>query len=125
MPIPILTGFVLRLSARDEPDGELVRRFADERSEAAFEELVRRYGPAVFGVCRRVLGDHHLAEDAFQAVFVVLARKADTIRPPSAVAGWLYGVARKAAAEAAAMRQRKARESLPGNLPDQPAAPAE
>ena len=125
MAITTLTGFVLRLAARDEPDGELVRRFADGRCEAAFAELVRRYGPTVFGVCRRALGDHHLAEDAFQAVFVVLARKADTIRPPGAVGGWLYGVARKAAAEATAMRRRKAREVLPGSLPDRPAAPAE
>jgi RNA polymerase sigma factor (sigma-70 family) len=86
---------------------------------------VRRYGPAVFGVCRRALGDHHLAEDAFQAVFAVLARKADTIRPPGAVGGWLYGVARKAAVEAVAMRRRKAREALPGDLPDTPTIPAE
>ncbi|MBP3960645.1 sigma-70 family RNA polymerase sigma factor [Gemmata sp. G18] len=125
MSLPILTNFVRRLSARDEADGDLVRRYTAERSEAAFEELARRYGPAVFGVCRRALGDHHLAEDAFQAVFVVLARKAHTVRPPGAVGGWLFGVARKAAAEAAAMRRRKHRELLPGSLPDRSAPGAE
>src|SRR5262245_48179857 len=111
---------VQNLTARADPDGELMRRFVDGKCERAFAELVRRYGPVVFGVCRRALGDHHLAEDAFQAVFVVLARKAHTIRPPGAVGGWLYGVARKAAAEAAAMRRRKSRESLPGAIPDRP-----
>ena len=118
MPVQILTNFVHRLAASGDSDGALVRRFAELRCEEAFAELVRRFGPAVFGVCRRTLSDHHLAEDAFQAVFVVLARKADSIRPPGAVGGWLYGVARKAAAEAAAMRRRKNRESLPGKLPD-------
>ncbi len=125
MPVQTLTGFVHRLAVAGDSDGALVRRFADERCEEAFAELVRRFGPAVFGVCRRTLGDHHLAEDAFQAVFVVLARKADTIRPPGAVGGWLYGVARKAAVEAGAMRRRKNRESLPGSLPDVSAISAE
>lgn len=125
MAASALGRFVHRLAVAGDSDGELVGRFVGARSEAAFAELVRRYGPAVFGVCRRALGDHHLAEDAFQAVFVVLARKAHTIRPPGAVGGWLYGVARKAAAEAAAMRRRKNRESLPGTLPDQPGAAAE
>ncbi len=120
MPVPTLTGFVRRLTVTQNSDDVLVREFVDTRSEAAFAELVRRYGPQVFAVCRRVLGDHHLAEDAFQAVFVVLARKAHTILPPGAVGGWLYGVARRAAAEAAAMRRRKERETLPGILPDQP-----
>ena len=121
MPVPTLTGFIRRLAVAEEADDALVQRFVDTRSEAAFEELVRRYGAMVFGVCRRALGDHHLAEDAFQAVFVVLARKAHAIRPPGAVGGWLYGVARKAAAEAAAMRRRKHRETLPGTLPERPA----
>jgi RNA polymerase sigma factor (sigma-70 family) len=125
MPASSLGRFVQRLAAPAAPDGELVRRFVDARCEAAFAELVRRHGPAVYGVCRRALGDHHLAEDAFQAVFIVLARKAPAVRPPGAVGGWLYGVARKAAAEAAAMSRRKRRERLPGALPDRPAAAPE
>lgn len=79
----------------------------------------------MFAICRRMLGDHHLAEDAFQAVFAVLARKAHTIRPPGAVGGWLHGVARKAALGAAAMRRRKYRESLPGILPEPLTDPAD
>src|SRR3954471_18648808 len=63
-------------------DGQLVAMFLSGRegSQSAFEALVRRHGPMVLGVCRRVLGDAHLAEDAFQATFVVLARKAGTLR---------------------------------------------
>jgi RNA polymerase sigma factor (sigma-70 family) len=125
MPTSALGRLVRRLATTDEADGELVRRFVDTRSGDAFEELVRRHGPAVFGVCRRALGDHHLAEDAFQAAFVVLARKAHTIRPPGAVGGWLYGVARRAALEAAAVRRRKHREMLPGTLPERPAEASE
>ncbi len=109
---------VRRLATVVATDGELVRHFVDSRCDEAFQELVRRHGPVVYGVCRRTLADHHLAEDAFQAAFVVLARKAHTIRPPDAVGGWLYGVARKAALEAAAVRRRKHRETLPGVLPE-------
>lgn len=74
-------------------DHVLLARFADERDETAFGELVRRHGPAVFGVCRRMLGHHQDAEDAAQAVFVVLARHAAGIRRRESVAAWLHGVA--------------------------------
>lgn len=74
-------------------DHALLARFADERDETAFAELVRRHGPAVFGVCRRMLANHHDAEDAAQAVFVVLARHSTAIRSRESVAAWLHGVA--------------------------------
>jgi RNA polymerase sigma factor (sigma-70 family) len=77
-------------------DRALARRYADEGDEAAFELLVRRHGDAVWAACRRVLRDHQAAEDAFQAAFLVLARKAGSIRTPC-VAGWLYRVAVRAA----------------------------
>lgn len=102
----------LSLSAHDpRPDGELVERFVRTRDEPAFAELLRRHGPTVYGVCRRVLGNDPDADDAFQAVFLVLARKAGTIRPPGMVGNWLYGVAVRTANKARVMNaKRRARE---------------
>jgi RNA polymerase sigma factor (sigma-70 family) len=91
-------GAVLSLS-----DGELLCRFLDDRGElgeAAFEVLVHRHGPLVFGICRRTLGDTHQTEDAFQATFLLLARKAHSIRNREAVVSWLVGVAGKVSARA-------------------------
>src|SRR3954452_7172632 len=76
----------------DLPDGELLRRFVAVTDEAAFAEIVRRHGPMILGLCRRLLGDVHLAEDVLQATFLVLARKAGSIRSSDNVAGWLDGV---------------------------------
>src|SRR6266404_7272928 len=74
-------------------DGQLLERFLTAREEGAFEALVRRHGPMVLGVCRRVLRNEHDAEDAFQATFLVLLRKASSILPRDRVGNWLYGVA--------------------------------
>src|SRR5579885_230769 len=74
-------------------DRDLLDRFTRHNDQQAFAALVRRHGPPVLGVCRRVLRDPHAADDAFQATFMVLARKASTIARPDALAGWLHGVA--------------------------------
>jgi len=105
-------------------DADLLARFAATRDDAAFAELVRRHGPAVLAVCRRLTGHAQDAEDAFQAAFLVLARKADRVRPGEPVAGWLYGVAVRAARNAAARTWRR-REVLVEAVPDVPARAAE
>src|SRR5260370_6044332 len=78
-------------------DGQLLGRFIEQRDEAAVAVLVRRHGPMVWGVCRRILRTHHDAEDAFQATFLVLIRKAGSVRKREIVGNWLYGVARQTA----------------------------
>jgi RNA polymerase sigma factor (sigma-70 family) len=103
-------------------DGELLERFLDDRGEsgeAAFGALVRRHGPLVFGVCRRALRDSHQTEDAFQATFLVLARRARSIRNREAVGPWLVGVAGKVAARARgdALRRRTHEEKAAGLAP--------
>ncbi len=87
-------------SAAGLSDRQLLERFnarRDAAGEAAFAALVARHGPMVLGVCRQIIEDHHLAEDAFQAVFLVLARKARSIRDPDLLGNWLYGVALRTA----------------------------
>jgi len=88
-------------------DGHLLARFADRHDETAFATLVERHGPMVMGVCRRVLRDRHEAEDAFQASFLVLARKAGSIRVDDSAGRWLYTVARRIALRAAAESSRR------------------
>jgi len=78
-------------------DGEILERFVSQHDEAAFEELLARHGPMVLAVCRQLLRDPHDAEDAFQATFLVLVRRAASIGKPERLAGWLYGVAHRVA----------------------------
>src|SRR2546423_14946298 len=95
---------VALLRARDGPtDTELLESFLTRRDETAFEALLRRHGPMVLGVCRRVLRHAQDAEDAFQATFLVLARKAGALRSRELLGNWLYGVAHRTAMKARAM----------------------
>jgi RNA polymerase sigma factor (sigma-70 family) len=105
-------------------DGQLLAYFIERRDEAAFEALVRRHGLMVLGVCRRVLRDLHDAEDAFQATFLVLARKAASLRSRELVGNWLYGTAYRTAQEArATIARRRARERQVEDMPDPRAEP--
>lgn len=125
MPGDPLAEVLRRLHpAPDRPDADLVRGYAAGRDAAAFEALVRRHGPTVFGVCRRVLRPGPDAEDAFQATFLVLARKAAAVRDPAAVGSWLYGVAHHVARRlrAANARRRAAEAAV---VPPAPAPAAE
>jgi RNA polymerase sigma factor (sigma-70 family) len=118
-----LRGVVLQLDPAGPTDGELLSRFVDQRAETAFEALVRRHGSMVWGVCRRVLTNHQDAEDAFQATFLVLTRKAAAVVPRAMVANWLYGVAHQAALHAArTVARRKQRERQVASMPEPAAA---
>src|SRR4051812_1122864 len=102
-----------RTEAEPRSDRQLLGDYAAANDPAAFAALVRRHGPMVLGVCRRLLGHLHDAEDAFQATFLVLARKAASVVPPGAVGNWLYGVACRAARKA---REAAARRRAPERL---------
>jgi RNA polymerase sigma factor (sigma-70 family) len=108
--------------ASELSDRELVERFADHSDGEAFAALVRRHGAMVLGVCRRIIGHEHDAEDVFQAVFLVLSRKAGGLRRKEAVGPWLFGVAHRLALRARLKgRQRQQRETkAPEVIPDEP-----
>src|SRR5256885_3564289 len=109
-----LPAAILRRDPTPLTDGELLECFIQRRDESAFEGLLHRHGPMVLGVCRRTLRNEADAEDAFQATFLVLVRKAPSIRPRNMVGNWLYGVAHSTALKARAMnlkRSTKEREA--------------
>ncbi len=101
---------------RDLPDQELVHRFHAQQDQSAFHALLRRHGAMVLDACRGVLGNDADAEDAFQATFLILARKADSIRKTASVGSWLHGVAKhtalKARAQSATRQKHEARVPL-------------
>src|SRR5215472_4149253 len=105
-------------------DGQLLEAFAARRDEASFEVLVWRHGGMVLSLCQRILRDSHEAEDAFQATFLVFARKAGSIRSTGALGSWLYKVAYRVAlrARARALRRKpweQATEDLPARAAEE------
>ena len=109
---PAALGSLLRYSApfhdrsAEASDGELLRQHLSG-NKSAFDALLRRHAPMVWGVCRRLLDNEQDAEDAFQAVFVVLLRKAESLREPQSLAAFLHGVASRIAQKARATAQRR------------------
>src|SRR5437870_5930483 len=105
--------------AADTTDGQLLEYYLARRDETAFAALVRRHGPMVLGVCRRVLRHEQDAEDAFQATFLVLVRKAGVIDKRESVGSWLYGVAYRIALRArTGAGRRRRRERATVTLPE-------
>jgi RNA polymerase sigma factor (sigma-70 family) len=109
-----LLAYLRRLvgaAENDDSDAELLERFAAQQNETAFEALLHRHGPLVWNVCRRTLADEHAAEDAFQATFLVLVRKARSVSKKASIRSWLHGVALRVALRARQQEQlRRCRE---------------
>ena len=101
----------VRSDKAEVADSELLECFIQRRDESAFEELLRRHAPMVLGVCRRTLRNDADVQDAFQATFLVLVRKASSIRPRNMVGNWLYGVAHSTALKARAMNAKRSIKS--------------
>src|SRR3954465_10738371 len=107
----------------DDPDRALLERFALSRDERAFAELVRRHGPMVLGVCRRGLRHTADADDAFQATFLILVRRAPVLRDPDRLGAWLFGVAWRTANKLRA--SRRPGTSLPDEVPAREPSPTD
>ena len=108
------------------PDSDLLESFIAHGDDVAFEALVRRHGPMVLGVCRRVLGNVHDAADAFQATFLVLIRKASSLHKTNLLGNWLYGVANRTAIRARTdLRRRQARTAQVDLMPEPAITPTE
>lgn len=105
--VQMLRERVVRAELETTTDAQLLQWFIAERDEAAFAALVRRHGAMVWGVCQRILRQDQDAEDAFQATFIVLLRKAASIHPPSMLGNWLYGVAHQVSVKARAMNAKR------------------
>jgi RNA polymerase sigma factor (sigma-70 family) len=119
----VLDALQVLVPPPDDGDGECLRRFLAGRDEAAFAELVRRHGPMVYGACRRILANGPEADDAFQAAFFVLARKADTIR--GNVRSWLYGVAVRVAHKARVQAVRRRVRQMAAAKPEAVLSPVD
>jgi RNA polymerase sigma factor (sigma-70 family) len=120
-----LTTAQLKEAGAGLTDGQLLESYVRTREQEAFALLVQRHGPMVWGVCRRLLG-HHDAEDAFQATFLVLARKAAVVVPRDMIANWLHGVALQTALKArATTAKRRAREKQVLAMPEPAFEPQE
>src|SRR4051812_37360866 len=115
-----LRRLISRQTGSSLTDAQLLDNFVTRRDEASFEVLVWRHGAMVLAVCKRVLRDRHEAEDAFQATFLVFARKAASIGRGEVVAAWLYKVAYRAALR---MRASSAKQPTPGEVADTIPAP--
>src|SRR5437016_265545 len=103
----------------DASDSELLDRFVRLREATAIEAIVRRYAPMVWGVCRRRVASTHDAEDAFQATFLVLVRRAGIVRPRGLLANWLHGVALQAARKTQQLANKhRGREKQVTDMPE-------
>ena len=108
----LLGALPLAARNRDDTDAELLQRFLVARDETAFASLLARHGPLVLGVCRRILRDGHAAEDAFQATFLLLARRARELSRAGSLAGWLHAVAWRTASQARRADERRRRREV-------------
>jgi len=123
MPIRAILNHLRRTVAPADDalsDGPLLEAYVQRLDEDAFAELLRRHGPMVLGVCRRILRDAHRAEDAFQATFLILVRKAGSLRCEVTLAGWLYRVALNTARHARAADLRRRETAEVADMPNRP-----
>src|SRR5580704_6433004 len=121
-----LRRVVLLQDGAESTDGQLLESFINQKDDLAFEALMNRHGSMVLGVCRRILRNHHDAEDAFQATFLILVRNAGSVWPREMVGNWLHGVAYRTAIKARTTAARRlTREKQLQKMPATPAAPQE